>query len=389
MRITSKNFGCLSQWKSSRKVILILLMVVAMGWPIAVKGKSYQRVLVAYYSKTGNTQKMAECIAKYTGGDLLRIEPAVAYPDDQEKFVTRAKTECHENMKIELKMRDVNIEEYDVVFIGSPVWFSDWAAPASSFAKDPRLEGKRVIPFMTAGRENDDVPDLLYKKYSKATPERGLCLVHDKLGHGGEEVILEWVCGLFDMKCCGELTVMNVETSLRAMKCRYPKITLCDVYKSFYQDYFGAGHIISDKKKAMNYIKEELKTVNKISVGVEMNCRAMRSEATGFEDCGAIGRYVRVDLWKIKNGEIDIKDYVSMLMQSVEEKIDTAGWLKEWNFILYVIQESHIKIDNYDKDLQLINSRIAAGEYGMHHSKVFNECYHPHYRIIKREIIKY
>ena len=367
---------------------LLVLTIVVMGLPMTVNGKIPQRVLVAYYSKTGNTEKMAECIARYTGGDLLRIEPAVPYPEGQEEFITRAKTECHENITIELKMRDVRFEDYDVVFIGSPVWFSDWAAPAASFAKDQRLAGKRVIPFMTAGRENDDVPDLLYKKYFNAIPDKGLCLVQDKMGHGGEKEIMEWLCGLFEMKSCGELTVMNVRASLQAMKCRYPKITLCDIYKSFYQDYFGAGHIISNKKKATNYIKEELKTVEGISVGVKMDCKGFREEPTGFEDCGALGRYVRVDLWKIKSGEMDIKDYVGMLMQSVEENVDTEGWLKEWNFVLAVIQDSHIRIDNFDADLALINSRIEKGEYGMHHSKVFNECYHPHYRILKREILK-
>ncbi|MCQ2343543.1 MAG: hypothetical protein MJ002_01310 [Paludibacteraceae bacterium] len=371
---------------------LLVLMLFVMGMPVTLMGKNpgngRLRVLVAYYSKGGHTQAMAEYIARYTGGDLLRIEPAVPYSQNADSFELRAKTEFHKNIRIELKLPEVRMEDYDVVFIGSPVWFGDWAAPAASFARDERLAGKRVIPFMTSGREESGVLDLLYKKYVNAEVEKGLCLIEDKVEKGGHREVLSWVCNLFSIANYGELTSMNVLASLKEMKCRYPKITLCDVYKSFYQDYFGAGHIIESKGRAKKYIKDELKMVDSMTVGKKMDCKGMFAEATGMEKCGALGRYVRVDLWKIKNGEINTKGYVNDLMQSVEVKVDTAGWLKEWNFILSIMKEYNFKVDNFTEDLTLISTRLAEGKYGMHHSKVFNECYHPHYRIIRRDLLK-
>lgn len=372
--------------------VLVVFIILVMAAPISLMSRSKHniRVLVAYYSKTGTTQKMAEQIALLTGGDLLRIEPAVPYPQNMDSLVKRAKTECQNNENIAIKCDDVRVEEYDVIFIGSPIWFSDWAAPAASFARDERLSGRRVIPFMTSGKpEQGEVLDLLYKKYCKTEPERGLCMVDKKVQLDKMTEVTRWLCDILSIKNCGNLTTMNVLACLREMKCRYPKITLCDVYKSFYQDYFGPGHLIESKSQATKYIKEELKIVDKASVGLQTKCNGFWvKKATGTEKCGALGRYVRVDLWKVKCGEININDYVKKLTQSVAENVDNDGWVKEWNFILSVIQNYKVPIDNYENDLKLINSRIASGKYGMHHSQVFNECYHPHYRIIKSNLLK-
>lgn len=370
------------------KLIILLLLAMVSSQSIIAQGKFNLRVLVAYYSKSGNTQKMAEYIAKCTGGDLLRIEPAVPYPDDKEKFVARAKEEWQSGKVIELKKMDVDLGRYDVIFIGSPVWFGDWAAPASSFARDPRLEGRKVIPFMTSGKDSRQVPDQIYKRCEKSEHGQGICIVEEKLKKGGEGIVYAWLCSTLGMKRCGELTTMNVMAALREMKCRYPKITLCDVYKSFYQDFFGVGHIVSNKETATKYIKEEMKEVKDVSVGVMMKCDGLQEKAaTGVEKCGAAGRYVRVDLYKISSGEIKLKDYVDKLMQSVETKVDTAEWVKEWNFVLSVMQEYDVKVDDFERDLRTIEQRMKAGEYGMHHSKAFNDNYHPHYRIIKRELM--
>lgn len=109
------------------------------------------KVLVAYFSHSGNTREIAEQIRQAAGADIFEIKPLQTYPDDYKTLTSVAKKEIQDGVKPELKENIANINEYDVVFIGSPCWWGTIAAPVSSFLAANDLSGKKVVPFMTHG----------------------------------------------------------------------------------------------------------------------------------------------------------------------------------------------------------------------------------------------
>lgn len=114
------------------------------------------KVLVAYYSASGNTARVAQDIAEASGGDLFEITPAEPYTSadldwtDDNSRVSR-EHEDESLRDVELTTTDVeNWEEYDTVFIGYPIWWGIAAWPINNFVKNNDFNGKTVIPFCTS-----------------------------------------------------------------------------------------------------------------------------------------------------------------------------------------------------------------------------------------------
>lgn len=110
-----------------------------------------KKVLIAYYSLSGNTKDIAEAIRSKTGGDIFRIETVQSYPEEYRATTAQAKREINEGFHPELKGKIDNIAQYDIIFIGSPNWWGTIAPAVSSFLADYDLKGKTVIPFITHG----------------------------------------------------------------------------------------------------------------------------------------------------------------------------------------------------------------------------------------------
>lgn len=110
-----------------------------------------KKVLIAYYSLSGNTKDVAEAIRSKTGGDIFRIETVQSYPEEYRATTAQAKREINEGFRPELKGKIDNIAQYDIIFIGSPNWWGTIAPAVSSFLADYDLKGKTVIPFITHG----------------------------------------------------------------------------------------------------------------------------------------------------------------------------------------------------------------------------------------------
>ena len=109
------------------------------------------KVLVAVYSKTGNTLEMAKQIRQFVGGDLFVIEPVDAYPEDYKATIEQAKKEIEAGFQPPLKNAVENLAQYDTIFIGTPNWWSTIAPPVATFLSSHDLAGKRIIPFATHG----------------------------------------------------------------------------------------------------------------------------------------------------------------------------------------------------------------------------------------------
>lgn len=108
-----------------------------------------KKVLVAYFSWGGTTRRMAQQIQNATGADLFRIEPVTPYPTDYTPCTEVAREEKDSNARPAIKDRVENWDDYDVVFIGCPVWW--WTTPMiiHTFCESYDFKGKTVVPFCT------------------------------------------------------------------------------------------------------------------------------------------------------------------------------------------------------------------------------------------------
>ena len=109
-----------------------------------------KKILVAYFSWSGNTKSIAEKIHAQVGGDIFRIEPVTPYPSDyNETAYGIAKEQKEKGIHPEIKNKDVT--PYDVVFVGTPAWWYTMAPPVMTFLAENNFEGKTIVPFVTHG----------------------------------------------------------------------------------------------------------------------------------------------------------------------------------------------------------------------------------------------
>lgn len=114
------------------------------------------KVLVVYYSASGNTKAVAENIAEETDGDLFELVPTDVYTSDDLDWTNKNSrvTQEHNNPEtrdVELEYNTVdNWDDYDTVFIGYPIWWGIAAWPVNSFVQLNDFTGKTVIPFATS-----------------------------------------------------------------------------------------------------------------------------------------------------------------------------------------------------------------------------------------------
>lgn len=110
-----------------------------------------EKILIAYYSKTGNTKRAAEEIAKMTGGTLHRIVPQKTYPDSYFATVAVAKWESLKGEKPALADKVDGIGGYDKILVGFPIWWFGCPQLIKTFMESYDFDGKKVYPFCTHG----------------------------------------------------------------------------------------------------------------------------------------------------------------------------------------------------------------------------------------------
>lgn len=117
----------------------------------AQKTSKRQKVLVVYFSYTGNTRELAKQIHEQVGGDMVELELVTPYSKDYKTVEKQGQDEVHAGYKPPLKTKIDSIQTYDVIFIGSPIWWFTIAPPISTFLSQYDLSGKQIIPFITHG----------------------------------------------------------------------------------------------------------------------------------------------------------------------------------------------------------------------------------------------
>ena len=127
-----------------------------------VKTSADKKILVVYFSRIGeeynvgnitkgNTEIIAEMIAKKVGGDLFEVKPATPYPNEYEACTELAKKELESNARPAFEKNIDNLAQYDTIFIGYPIWWGTLPRVLLNFIESNDFSGKKIIPFCTHG----------------------------------------------------------------------------------------------------------------------------------------------------------------------------------------------------------------------------------------------
>ena len=109
------------------------------------------KMLVLYYSQTGNTKAVAEEIATKLGADIEEITMVNPYDPDFQATIERCMQEREKGIIPDIQPVKADIADYDVIFLGFPVWFGTYAPPVQKFLLGADLSGKKIVPFCTFG----------------------------------------------------------------------------------------------------------------------------------------------------------------------------------------------------------------------------------------------
>lgn len=161
----------------------------------------------------------------------------------------------------------------------------------------------------------------------------------------------------------------------------YPESTLKDIYKNFFQDAFGPGHLMSDADDAEEQMAEYLRN----------ECEIAQSDidpSPYYVRTGWHGRFYRVNLSVINEGKVPFDVFMGAFMESARnfEIPETEDWKNEWEMIENVFRECSYEVPDFSKDSTSIHNMLNRGEYASHHSERYQKAYHPHYRLIERDI---
>lgn len=175
------------------------------------------------------------------------------------------------------------------------------------------------------------------------------------------------------------LTACNNEDKAIRQMCeeihaQYPLATLQDVYKTCYQDYFGAEHLMSDTAAARQYLQRELAECR----NTDMSLMPKR-EPTGFRH-----RFSRINLSCIVEGDLTEKQLLALFFDAAgKENAYGDAWAEEWQ----KIERIALKVcpDWANEPLQAELRLAAEGNHAVRHSEAFRKAYHPHYRIVRVE----
>ncbi len=109
-----------------------------------------KKILIAYFSWSGNTKSIAQKIHTRVKGEIFSIEPLVPYPRDYNETAYKVAKEQKEK-GIHPEIKNTDISSYDIIFVGTPAWWYTMAPPVMTFLAQNDFKGKTIIPFITHG----------------------------------------------------------------------------------------------------------------------------------------------------------------------------------------------------------------------------------------------
>lgn len=158
------------------------------------------KVLIVYFSLTGNTRKVVNEIQEVTNGDVFEIQPDFNYYQvkSRTEMEELGKEQVNNGFKPEITNSVADIDSYDLIIIGSPVWWYSVTPPVMSFLSIYNLDGKRVAPFCTCGSDEGD----FFSQFEDAIPNaevlEGMILTEAEIAdeNGMAEKVESWISRL-------------------------------------------------------------------------------------------------------------------------------------------------------------------------------------------------
>jgi len=188
---------------ATRRLLITAMAGFALGnvSPVSAASKtisaqSNSRILVVYFSRSGNTRVIAGVIHRRLKTDLFEIEPARPYPEDYFQTVEQAKNERTRGIKPPLKNYITDISGYQTVYLGFPVWGTSMPPVVQTFLSRHDLAGKLLIPFIThGGYGTGNSDDILASLAANARREKPLvieCSQERKI----TETVTDWLASV-------------------------------------------------------------------------------------------------------------------------------------------------------------------------------------------------
>ena len=151
------------------KKLLLLIAVMT-----AVTTSYAQKMLVLYYSETGTTKTVAEELQKQLNADIESIEAVEPYSGNFQETIQRGQREMQSGEWPAIKPIQKKIADYDIIFLGYPIWFGTYANPIVTLIKENDFAGKTIVPFCSFGSGGlNTSTDALKKALPKATIKEG------------------------------------------------------------------------------------------------------------------------------------------------------------------------------------------------------------------------
>ena len=147
-----------------------------------------KKMLIVYYSwSNGNTEKIAKELQAATGADIAKIETSEPYTGSYDEVVDLGQDEVNRGYMRPIQALDVNVQDYDVIAVGTPTWWYTMAPAVKTFFHNENWKGKEVIPFMTNGGWPGHVIKDMKKACAGATASHEMEIRFDSTGGDHQE----------------------------------------------------------------------------------------------------------------------------------------------------------------------------------------------------------
>lgn len=153
------------------------------------------KTLIVYFSWSGNTDVIANYIHDEIGGDIERIEPVVAYPDNYNDTADYAKAERDNDERPEFKALKYDPTDYDVVFVGYPIWWYTLPMIMETFFGTYDFSGITIVPFNThEGSRDGGTYDMIRNREPNAKVLEGLAIRGGKVNdNSSKKEVTDWL----------------------------------------------------------------------------------------------------------------------------------------------------------------------------------------------------
>jgi len=164
---------------------------------------------------------------------------------------------------------------------------------------------------------------------------------------------------------------INLRQAIHTELVRHPQSQLRDIFKFFFQGEFGPAHYFRDPNRAHNHLSQELKLANHF-------------ESLIWQPVGNREQFYRINLLAIKDGMITLDQLEHAFVCSVVAPAPALWdiWKRKWRLILQVLEEDLHQLADDGDDRHIIDDTLQIPFQTVHHSDVYHQAYHPHYRLI-------